>query len=235
MAVAEPTRPAALVLDFDGTTALADVGDALCRAHAEPSWLSFAERFNRGELGLKEAQVEMWARYRADLPTTLATIDSLSALRPGLERLLEVAEAARIPVWLASGGFTLYVDRILGPLRPRFAGAIANTLAIEGERATPHFADERWSCGRCAVCKGRVVDQLAAALNGPVWFCGDGASDRCVLDRPVRLFAVAGSSLERLACEQGRGCEPFETFLSVAEALGEAVARGAAGSPTSAP
>src|SRR5258706_15873139 len=57
--------PGVLVLDFDGTVTLADVGDAVCERFADPSWRAIDDQWVRNEISLPEAQRRMWALARA--------------------------------------------------------------------------------------------------------------------------------------------------------------------------
>jgi 2,3-diketo-5-methylthio-1-phosphopentane phosphatase len=193
---------AALVLDFDGTIAMADVGDELCERFAPAEWADIDARWLAGELSLDEAQRQMWRLVRADAPSLLRFAVEIGPLRPGLDALLEHAASVGAPATLASGGFRFYIDAILGARLGRFDAVYANEAALERGGVEVHFPHKSTlGCARCAVCKGRVCD--AVRRGGPVLFVGDGASDRCAIGKADLLFAIAGSRLEAEARAAG--------------------------------
>lgn len=195
------------------------MGDALCNRFAPPEWRQWDERWHRREVDLASAQREMWRMVHTTPDAFNAAIDELGVLRPGLTDLLDAAEAADIPVVIASGGFEYYIRRLLAAHLHRFAAIYANEMRlVDGgiEVNFPHVGHV--SCAADAVCKGAVID----AYEGPVIFCGDGSSDRCALGKADTLFVVEGSRLEARAREEGVACTPFSDFRSVIFALRQA-------------
>lgn len=207
-------RPS-LILDFDGTLTLVDVGDALCHRFAEPQWLEIDHRYMRGELSLPEAQRQMWALFRASEAEARTYALEIGQLRPGVDDLLDRAQALGYALRLASGGFDFYIQAILGPARlARFSSVHCNSARFVTRAVEPVFA-EGLACQRCAVCKGLVVERYGP---GSV-FVGDGHSDECALGRAGRVFAVRGHRLHRAAAERGAEVTPFEDLREVAEQL----------------
>jgi 2-hydroxy-3-keto-5-methylthiopentenyl-1-phosphate phosphatase len=215
-------RVAGVVLDFDGTVTETDIGDMVCARFAPPAWLEIDQRWVRGELSLQEAQRQMWALCRCQEEEALAYVQEAGRLRAGLDLLLGQAAEARVPVWLASGGFGFYIEALLGPGRlSALQGRWYNHASFLGGGVEVSFPHAALACARCAICKGRVCEQARRTLSGPVAFVGDGYSDRCVLDHggADRLFAVAGSALHRIATAQGVEVTPFLGLDEVAAAL----------------
>lgn len=214
-----------LVLDFDGTLTLGDIGDLICGRFATPAWADIDAAWVRGELSLAEAQRQMWALCRCTAGQALEHAREVGHLRPGLDDLLAAAAAKHVPVWLASGGFDFYIEEILGPTRLLGLGRrYYNQARFAGDRVQVSFPHEDLSCRRCAVCKGRVCGLAAAAGGGPVAFVGDGTSDRCVLDHAApgttaAIFAVAGGPLEAEAAALGAAVVPFTDLSEVARRL----------------
>jgi 2,3-diketo-5-methylthio-1-phosphopentane phosphatase len=198
-----------LVLDFDGTIATADVGDALCDRFAPPAWREVDAAWVRGELPLPEAQRRMWALCRASRSEAIAAAHEVGGLRPGLDALLDGAAARGAGVWLASGGFDFYIEALLEGRLARFERAFFNRVRFDGDRLHVEFPHSALACARCAVCKGRVCD-LARAAAGRVVFAGDGHSDRCVLGRADAVAAVQGGALAREAEERRLPVRVFE-------------------------
>jgi 2-hydroxy-3-keto-5-methylthiopentenyl-1-phosphate phosphatase len=197
----------ALVIDFDGTIALADVGDAICDHFAPPAWRDIDQAWLRGELSLPEAQRRMWALARATQEQMETYAHTVGALRPGLSDLLDAARARGYRVLLASGGFDFYIRPLLGPLAGSFDQLICNGASFDGDRISLAFY-EGLACSSCAVCKGRVCERELTRGARRVVFVGDGSSDRCVLAcaslaqrKPPAdaIAAVRGARLEQ-AC-----------------------------------
>src|SRR5262245_62134838 len=86
-------RAMILVLDFDGTLTTTDVGDDLCDRFAPPGWRDVDQQWVRGELSLPEAQRRMWGMARATRAQALDGARAVGRLRPGLDALLDAAEA----------------------------------------------------------------------------------------------------------------------------------------------
>ncbi len=204
-----------MVVDFDGTLALHDVGDELCETFAEPGWRSVGAAWRRGELSLPEAQRRMWASVRADDATLVGRAREVGELREGAERLFDAARRGALRLVLASGGFGLYVEAILGERLSVFDAVYYNGLepGADGPRLTfPHLELAR---GPYAICKAAVCDRHQAQT-----FCGDGSSDRSVAGAVPTVFAVRGSLLSLHCNERGIPCVPFTTFDEVLDHLG---------------
>jgi 2-hydroxy-3-keto-5-methylthiopentenyl-1-phosphate phosphatase len=191
--------PAILVLDFDGTVTLNDVGDAVCDRLAPPAWREWDARWVRGELSLPDAQREMWALARASREAAVEAARSLGRLRPGLDALLAGVHARGGEAWLASGGFDFYIEPLLGAHLARFRRAWFNRVRFDGDRLCLEFPHHDLACDRCAVCKGRVCDLARRSGAARVVFAGDGHSDRHALGRADAVAVVRGSTLAREA------------------------------------
>jgi len=198
-----------LVLDFDGTVTTRDIGDALCDRFAPPSWREIDAAWVRGELSLPEAQRRMWSLARATREEALTAAREIGRLRDGLDALVDGARDRGVELWLASGGFDVYIEALLGERLAGFTRRYWNRLVFDGDRMRVEFQQGDLACARCAVCKGRVCD-LATAIAPRVVFAGDGYSDRCAIGRASPLCAVRGSFLAREAEERGVDFLPFD-------------------------
>ncbi|MFT7621121.1 MAG: 2-hydroxy-3-keto-5-methylthiopentenyl-1-phosphate phosphatase [Myxococcota bacterium] len=209
------TQTTVLILDFDGTIALADVGDELCDRFAPPEWAEIDAMFQRRELSLPDAQKQMWALMRCTEAALDAETDRVGTLRHGLDGLLDRADADGVRLVLASGGFDRYIRRILGPRHERFEQAFYSDLTVQGDRLSVTFPlADRLGCPQAAVCKGAVCD-LYREQGCRVIFVGDGASDRCAIGRADVLYAVRDSKLAAWADEAGVATVPFDSFDEV--------------------
>lgn len=210
--------PPVLVCDFDGTLTRADVGDALCDRFADPSWLEIDAMWVRGELTLPEAQRRMWGLVRASEAELIAHAREVGAFRDGADALFDAAGAGRIELVIASGGFDVYIEPLLGERREVVRAIYCNRLRAGDGRVELDFPHDDLRCTRCAVCKGEVV-RRALAEGRRVAFCGDGSSDRCVAGVAPEVFAVRGGLLESTCRDRGVPCVAFDDLRDVVAAL----------------
>ncbi len=209
-----PAAPA-LVVDFDGTLALHDVGDELCETFAEPGWRDVGAAWRRGELSLAEAQRRMWASVRVDRTRMVQRARELGSLREGADRLFEAARRGELRLVLASGGFDLYIEAILGDRLSVFTATYFNHLEPGRAGPTLDFPHTRLARGPYAICKAAVCER-----HGARFFAGDGSSDRSVAGVVPTVFAVRDSLLALHCNERGVPCVPFTTFDEVLAHLG---------------
>jgi 2-hydroxy-3-keto-5-methylthiopentenyl-1-phosphate phosphatase len=203
-----------IVLDFDGTVTQKDIGDELCDRFAPPGWRAVDEAWIRNEITLPEAQRQIWGQVRAERSEAVAFARQIAHERPGLAALLAAAAGAGAELWLASGGLDFYIEAILGERLGRFARSYFNGARFAGGGIAIEFSSAGMACDRCAICKGKVCDQ-ARATGRPVFFIGDGSSDRCAIGRADRLFAVRDSLLARTCDQRGAAYVPFDSFDEV--------------------
>ena len=193
-----------VVLDFDGTVTKSDISDEICKQFAAPAWRDVDLAWERGELSLGDAQKKIWRLVRGSRQELVAHAKKAGVFRAGLDLLLDsVRRTNSVQIWLASGGFDFYIVPIMGDRLGRFARAYFHKANFTAKRVELDFQFEELRCDKCALCKGKVVD-LALHHDAEVIFVGDGASDRCVLDRNdprLSLYTVGGSFLDKL-CEE---------------------------------
>jgi 2,3-diketo-5-methylthio-1-phosphopentane phosphatase len=219
----DETSRITLVLDFDGTLTLRDIGHAVCKHFLdEEARLPPIAAWMRGELSLGEAQAQIWPRVRAPEAEVLAYVAEVGTLRAGVDELLSTARERGWHVVIASGGFDFYLRHLLGE-RLRVDPApelISNRGRFGASGIEVQFPHVDPSCRTCAVCKGVVLDRLRQRHpQRPLIFVGDGLTDRCAMGRADRLFAVAGGELESHCREAGAPCETFTDLGEVARAL----------------
>ena len=212
------SEPLAIILDFDKTLTMTDIGESIVEHFGSPGWEHGIDRFRSGEYGIRE----LWAYEISHLPgeripeMTAYSLE-IAKLRAGLPEFLEYAETSGIPVEVASNGMDFYVYGILaangmGNLRSAAPG-IAN-----GPDGRPRltFADGHVQCPRTGLCKcDRVWRHRRSGRK--VAYVGDGISDFCVAEQADMVFAR--DSLARHCSRSGIPFTPFENFFEVLAAL----------------
>lgn len=214
----EPTIRKALILDFDGTMTIRDVGDEVCDRFAPPAWREIDLRWARREISLPEAQRQMWGLARGTQAEMEAYAREIAVPRPGLRALMEAARARGFRIVVASGGFDFYLRPVLADLPPLDA-VHANGAIWNGDRMTPVFNAEDLECPSCAVCKGRVCDRERALGAEHVVFAGDGLSDRCAIGKADAIAAVRGGAFETECRARGVPCTSFDDFAELLPVL----------------
>jgi 2,3-diketo-5-methylthio-1-phosphopentane phosphatase len=206
--------PPIIVLDFDGTLTETDVGRALCERYADPSWEKPIRRWLRGEISFPEAQKIVWGTIAPRRDELLSYAHEVGRLRAGAEQLFEAAQKGQVELVLASGGFDLYIEPLLGARLTCFRELFYNRLRITEQGISPLFPYADLACKECGVCKGKVIARYAKAEQR-VLFCGDGSSDRCALSVQSELFAVRGSDFDRHCAIHGVTYTSFDDFRTV--------------------
>lgn len=211
-------RPASFYLcDFDGTTAVHDVGNRFFHAfiadrdaHAAllVSW--FDESLTgRGILA------EECALARVTPAEVAPFALQHSALDPHFAAFVEAARAEGCDVAIASDGLLDYIEPILAANGLDHVAACANRLAFRDDgRVEPRYGTPAGEgCGRCGSCKGAALLALGKGHARRV-FVGDGLSDCCGA-RAADVVYAKGDLLAWCARE-GVPAVPFTTFADVA-------------------
>lgn len=208
-----------MVVDFDGTLTLRDVGDEICDRFADPSWRDEERALARREVSMVAAQSRMWPLVRASPDALEAHVRAVGTLRSGAAELLDAGAAGEIDLVLASGGFDFYIEQLLAPWieRHAFRARYANRGRPEAGSVSVSFPHDDLRCAYCAVCKGRVVQRHREGR--PVVFVGDGVTDLCGARVASEVFAIRGGALASLAREEGIETTVIDTLWPVLERL----------------
>ena len=168
----------AVIVDFDGTVCLHDVGvDLMERFGADPSRngpLAEIDRaFDAGEIGLRDVLVAEAALLRGNDRDLIAFALDHCPLDPTFAPFAAWVAAEGLPLTVVSDGFGLHV-------RPLLAAAGLDHLPVitnDWQRGGLDFPAAHPICVGCGTCKKRAVEQ-ARDVHGTVAFVGDGVSDR---------------------------------------------------------
>jgi 2,3-diketo-5-methylthio-1-phosphopentane phosphatase len=209
----------ALVVDFDGTVVLEDVGDrffeAFVPAARRAEWAGLIRDYDGGVLGSRECLSRECAMIRATREQVHRFAEGFR-VEPSFGRLWRAARSHGVEMIVASDGLDAYILRILERAGLADVPVRANRAVFEGDRIVPEFPWAGLGCGRCGNCKGHHVEELRRA-HSPVVMVGDAHSDVCGALAADRVFAR--DILTRLMAGRGVACEPFHDFDDVARAL----------------
>jgi 2-hydroxy-3-keto-5-methylthiopentenyl-1-phosphate phosphatase len=203
-----------IVLDFDGTLTETDVGRAMCERYADPSWEKSIQQWLNGEITFREAQQQVWSTIGASRAELIRYAHTIGSLRAGADHLFEAAQNGLVELVLASGGFDLYIEELLGARIELFRECFYNELHLTERGIYATFPHEDLACKGCAVCKAKVIGRYIKPARR-VLFCGDGSSDRCALSAESEIFAVRGSGFEEYCRTKGVRFTAFDDFRTV--------------------
>jgi 2-hydroxy-3-keto-5-methylthiopentenyl-1-phosphate phosphatase len=204
------------VSDFDGTITLDDLTNLIWDRHVPYDWRAVLTPLSReGVLTPLEMIARGYGEVARGPEALLDEVRGAGRLRDGFEPFFAALGAQRWPFEVLSHGLTFYI-------RPLLPAGCALT-AFEGR-----FQDGRWRVELPAGLtvpagrdfKAHVVALLRARYPGHTTvYVGDGRLDFPAARTCDRIFAVRGSTLDRLCAEAGLEHETFVTFDDVTRAL----------------
>ena len=213
----------AVIVDFDGTACLHDVGvDLLERFGAEADRngrLAELDRaFDEGEVGLRDVLVAEAASLRGSDEELIGFALEHCPLDPTFASFATWVATEGLPLTVVSDGFGLHVRPLLAAVGLGHLPVVTNDW--DGGRLM--FGAAHPSCVGCGTCKKQAVERAREA-HGTVAFVGDGVSDRFGARYADVTFAKDG--LAGHCLRESIPYFPYENFDDVRlglEALGTA-------------
>jgi 2-hydroxy-3-keto-5-methylthiopentenyl-1-phosphate phosphatase len=211
-------KPLAVLVDFDGTITVRDVGDEVIEKFAEPGWNEALDRYRAGKLNVRELWAYDIGLLRKDREKAAVEHSvNFAQIRDGFSELVQYCKSRDIPIKVVSSGMHFYVDAILaahgfGDL-PRARPFVEYDGEGHGVMTMPEGLQD---CGMTALCKcDRVWSWRRKGYR--VMFVGDGVSDQCAVGQADVVLATGRL---RGVCES-KGIEhtPFESFGEVLAAI----------------
>jgi 2-hydroxy-3-keto-5-methylthiopentenyl-1-phosphate phosphatase len=168
----------ALIVDFDGTVCLHDVGvDLVARFGADAArtgpLAAIDHAFETGAIGLRDVLVEEAASLRGEDRDLIDFALAHCPLDPTFAPFAAWAATEQLPLTVVSDGFGIHVGPLLAAAGLGHLPVITNTW----DRGTLVFDSAHPVCVGCGTCKKQAVEQAREA-HGTVAFVGDGVSDR---------------------------------------------------------
>jgi 2-hydroxy-3-keto-5-methylthiopentenyl-1-phosphate phosphatase len=204
----------AVIVDFDGTACLHDVGvDLLERFGERSDTVAEIDRaFDAGEVGLRDVLVAEAASLRGDDRELIAFALEHCPLDPTFAPFATWMATEGLPLTVVSDGFGLHVRPMLAAAGLAHLPVVTNTW----DRGSLIFGAAHPTCVGCGTCKKQAVER-ARRTQGPVAFVGDGVSDRF-----GARYADVTFAKDELA-ERCRGESipflPYEDFDDIRDAL----------------
>jgi 2-hydroxy-3-keto-5-methylthiopentenyl-1-phosphate phosphatase len=181
--------PLAVLVDYDGTIALTDVGDTVMAEHVPGAWEAMAAAYDAGRMGSRRLmEAEMAMAEAADGGAAMRATAAAQPHDPGFAPFVRRAMAAGIPVEVVSDGFGFYIGPALDALGLPDLPVFTNRTTFQDGGARIAFPNGHPTCFVCGTCKrARVLAHQAAGRA--VVFIGDGESDRYAAGHADVIFA----------------------------------------------
>ncbi len=204
-----------VICDFDGTTAINDVGNLLFRTFADARCYDIVREWKEGRINSRECLQQECSIASVSRQQLEAFADS-QQLDPDFPQFVQFCAQRNIQVAIASDGLDFYIERILkNHSLDGSVAAHANALVFEPDnKISADFPYFEAGCGKCGNCKGYHV-RAAKSSHGTVVYIGDGMSDRCGAEAADIVFAKRGRALIRFCRERGIEHVPFDDFSEV--------------------
>jgi 2-hydroxy-3-keto-5-methylthiopentenyl-1-phosphate phosphatase len=103
----------AVLIDFDDTAAEQNVGELLLNQFGDSSWLQLRDRFQLGEINLKEYQESAFRNIQASRATMKDYVKRHAKMRPYFKDLWNYCRAEDIPMAIVSYGLDFYIEALL--------------------------------------------------------------------------------------------------------------------------
>jgi 2,3-diketo-5-methylthio-1-phosphopentane phosphatase len=216
--------PLSVLLDFDGTISLEDVGDVLLGNLVEDQALvhEMDRRYMEQGLGSRELiawDMEVLPRDPVILDRAVDAIDVDTTLRDLVGTVTRLGGVVEV----VSDGVGFHVERMLARLGLADLPVATNATLVGRGGAGVTFPYGHPACFVCGTCKRERVRRHQEA-GQVVIFVGDGPSDRYAANHADVVFAKA--SLASWCARAGIDYLPWERLSDVAAWLASAVSSG---------
>ncbi len=171
--------PGAIVVDFDGTANLHDIGVCLGERFSDPSWTELAAAYERGELTYREWLLGENAMLEGTLEEMVEFVLDHCPMDPTFAPFVAWTRDESIPISIASDGSGFHIAPLLGTVGLQDVSVLTNEHLFGPDRrhAGMAFPNGHPECVGCGTCKMKAVLDAREA-TGSVAFVGDGVSDR---------------------------------------------------------
>lgn len=217
--------PIAVLLDYDGTISLRDIGDQLMTRLGtdQQAVAAMDARYVAGEIGSRELIAWNMDMLPRD-PVLLREVASTIPQDPGIVELVALCRRLGIVVEVVSDGLGFYIESNLARLGLDDVPIYTNRNLVQGGGEGVSFPFGHPVCRVCGTCKRERVRGHADA-GRLVVFVGDGPSDRYAAWHADVTFAK--DSLREWCESAGVETQPWETLADVIAWMEAGITAGA--------
>lgn len=206
-----------ILCDFDGTISLQDMGYALINRFNSGNWDAIDRDFCEGKIGSREAYSRIAKILKGDKKEILSFIQKHSNIDPHFAAFYQYCLARNIDVKIVSDGLDSYIKKILEMHDLSEIPFYSNhTHFHKGNEMDFSFPYANQECGLCGTCKKKLI-QIHRKEYHPIFFIGNGLSDRCAAHEADFVFAK--DLLYTYCIEQDITCHFFQDFHEILKDL----------------
>jgi len=215
--------PLAVLVDYDGTIARADLTDEVMRRHARlDEWAPLERAYLEGRIGSRD----LLARQAALLDDSDGAIERIgrgAEHDPTFAAFAEALGRRGIPIEIVSDGFGFFVAAALADMGIEGIPVITAETTFDDGEVRIAFPNGHPGCLVCGTCKrSRVLWHRAAGRH--VVFVGDGYSDLYAAGHADTVFAKA--HLAQLCEQRGWPFRPWTDFATISASIDADLAAG---------
>ena len=199
-----------ILVDFDGTVAMVDIGNAILERFADPAWRVSEDQWVAGAITTRENLERQWSLVqggRGEIEDFARSI----GMRSGFRAFLAKARERGSEVVIASDGIGFYIEAFMSTHGITGVKVYSNRMRW-GDPVEFAFPCGSAACDRHGTCKREIVEE-ARRRGLETVLVGDGYSDVCAARRADRVFA-RGFLADRCG-EEGVPFKGFEGFEEI--------------------
>lgn len=204
-----------IICDFDGTTAVNDVGNLLFRTFADARCFDIVRSWKDGKINSRQCLEQECAITNVSKQELTVFSDS-QELDRDFPKFVRLCHASNIEVEIASDGLDFYIRRALKKYDLESIVPVKSNVLkfVSDNRIAAGFPYFEKGCGTCGNCKGYHVRQ-ARETHERVAYIGDGLSDRCGAEAADMVFAKRGRDLIRYCLENDIPHCEYDDFAEI--------------------
>lgn len=183
-------RQLKLFIDFDGTITKEDVGDAIFREFGDPVKVNeVIRKLLSDEISAKQCWTDLCKLIDSVNKTEIQSFIDVVEIDPSFHNLVKFCSENKIPFYVLSDGFDLYINRIFDREKLPDIKYFSNRLEINQKgKLIPFFPYFDSSCRYSASCKTKHIINNSSDDEITV-FIGDGNSDKETVHYCDYIFA----------------------------------------------
>ncbi len=201
--------------DFDGTITIDDISYGILDKYADKSWLTWADKYHRGEINVGEFNSRVFCMVKQNKETLMEYTRQHSKLRPGFKELLDYCNNKGIEVAIVSNGLDFYIDAVLNEM------GLKNILTYSGKS---EFGNNGITVRYIGPSGKEMMygfkeayTKLFKQQGYQIYYVGNGISDIPAARLSDRIFAR--DDLLTHCREANLECIPFDDFKDIIKSL----------------
>lgn len=203
--------------DFDGTIALADVGDEVNYRFGGPETKNLGQSYVRGEIDSVECLTKQYALFEGSENEYQSFIQSLE-IDPWFGSFLEALKERGDELIVLSDGMINYIKILFEKYSIEGVKIYSNSMVFKGNKVEVSFPYHNPECDvRMANCKCSHMDHLEEIRSV---YIGDGVSDACGARKTDLTYAKVGRNLYEIMEKENLPFQPFKSFRDIMEGEG---------------